>query len=124
MGGLAFEVLTPPFAEQLIAEIAPRTVALGESTHFTYAVLVLSRPGKDRGFDRLEIDTPLRVASVGQIRIHRGKQIIQESDFSAADLDNLPVSENGITIVEVRDDGFVLSFPPHRRRRSRSQRRI
>ena len=112
VGGLAFEVLTPPFAEQLIAEIAPRTVALGESTHFTYAVLVLSRPGKDRGFDRLEIDTPLRVTSVGPIRIHRGKQIIQESDFSAADLDNLPVSQNGITIAEVRDDGFVLSFPP------------
>lgn len=111
VGSLAFEVVTPPFAEELIAEISPRIAALGQKTHFTYAVLNKAGPGKDRGFDRLEIDTPLRAETIGRIQIRRPGGAVQEADFSDGDLTRLPLSRGGISVVEVRDDGLVVSFP-------------
>ena len=52
VGGLSFDVLPSPFAEELIAEIGPRSAALGEQTDFTYAVRSKFRSGQDRGFNR------------------------------------------------------------------------
>jgi hypothetical protein len=111
VGGLAFDAVTPPFADELVAEIAPRLTRLGATTRFTYAVLAKGTAAQNRGFDRLAVDTPLRTESIGRIRIARPGGQVLETDFSSVPLTNLPVSRDGFTIVEVRDDGFVVSFP-------------
>ena len=115
IGALAFDVLTPPFADTLIAEIAPRRTGLGETTRFTYALLSRSTEAGSRGFDSMEIDTPLRVSSIGRVTI-RGERggVSREEDFSGIALDDgaLPATRGGFTVVEVRTDGFAVTFPP------------
>ncbi|MFT5088865.1 MAG: hypothetical protein ACI8PG_003231 [Planctomycetota bacterium] len=111
IGGLAFDVISPPFAEKIVAEISPRTAEVGENTRFIYAVLNQSEPGRQQGFDRFEIDTPLRVEQVGLIRIQRPDGSVLEADFSGAPLFDLPLSLNGISIDEIHDDRFSVSFP-------------
>jgi hypothetical protein len=111
MGALAFEVLTPPFAEELIGEISPRIAAVGAKTRFTYAVRNKSRAGQDRGFDRLALDTPLRAEGVGRIQIRRPDGSAEEADFSGADLGRLPVVRGGFSVIEVSDQQLVLGFP-------------
>ena len=110
VGGLAFDVISPPFAQELIAEISPRSAAVGKNTRFLYAVRNKSS-GQQRGFDAFEIETPLRVESIGRVRIQRPGGEVQEADFSGAALANLPQASNGISIDEVRDDRFAISFP-------------
>ena len=61
VGGLAFDVISPPYAEELIAEISPRTTEVGKNARFLYAVRNKSQSGLQRGFDNFEIETPLRV---------------------------------------------------------------
>ncbi|MGY8825354.1 MAG: T9SS type B sorting domain-containing protein [Candidatus Latescibacterota bacterium] len=111
IGGLAFDVVSPPFAEKIVAEISPRSAEVGENTRFIYAVLNQSEPGRQQGFDRFEIDTPLRVEQVGPIRIQRPDGSVLEADFSGAPLVDLPLSLNGISIDEIHDDRFSISFP-------------
>ena len=110
VGGLAFDVISPPFAQELIAEISPRSAAVGKNTRFLYAVRNKSS-GQQRGFDAFEIETPLRVKAIGSVRIRRPGGEVQEADFSGASLANLPQANNGISIDEVRDDRFAISFP-------------
>lgn len=112
VGALAFEMLSPPFAEELIGEIAPRIAAVGEKTRFTYAVMNKSRPGEDRGFDRLEIDTPLRAGAVGRVQIRRPAGRVEEADFSDASLERLPLVRGSFSVLEVRDQALVIAFPP------------
>ncbi|MSR84104.1 MAG: hypothetical protein EXS58_14470 [Candidatus Latescibacteria bacterium] len=111
MGSLAFEVLTPPFAEELIGEISPRIAAVGERTRFTYAVRNKSRPGKDRGFDRLAIDTPLRAEAVGRIQIRRPDGRMEEADFSGDSLERLPLVRGSFSVLEVGDQQLAIGFP-------------
>jgi len=111
IGGLAFDVISPPFAEKIVAEISPRTAEVGENTRFIYAVLNQSEPGRQQGFDRFEIDTPLRVEEVGPIRIQQPDGSVLEADFSGVALVDLPLSINGISVDEVHDDRFSISFP-------------
>ena len=109
LGGLAFDVLTPAFTDSLVAEIIPRTARSGESTEFTYAIL--NKPGANTsGFDRIEIDTPIRTAALSTVAIER-EGSLEVADFSGLSLDDLPVTRNEISIEEVRDDGFIISFP-------------
>ena len=111
VGGLSFDVLPSPFAEVLIAEIGPRSAALGEQTDFTYAVRSKFRTGQDRGFNRLRIATPLRVEQVGAVQIRPPEGDVLEADFSGAVLDELPVVRGDFAVVEVADDAFALEFP-------------
>ena len=111
IGGLAFEVISPPFAEELIAEIVPRGAELGVNTRFTYAVLNKGRPGRERGFDRFRIDTPLRVEEVGKVEIRRPDGGVEEADFSGQSLDAVPLTVNDFTIAQVEDNSFTLEFP-------------
>lgn len=111
VGGLSFDVLPSPFAEELIAEIGPRSAALGEKTDFTYAVRSKFRSGQDRGFNRLRIATPLRVERVGVVRIQPPEGDVLEADFSGAVLDELPVVRGDFAVVEVADDAFAIEFP-------------
>ncbi|MYB68108.1 MAG: hypothetical protein F4X75_06360 [Gemmatimonadetes bacterium] len=110
VGGLAFDVISPPFAQELIAEISPRSAAVGKNTRFLYAVLNKSSD-QQRGFDAFEIETPLRVESIGRVRIQRPGGEVQEANFSGASLANLPQASNSISIDEVHDDRFAISFP-------------
>ena len=109
LGGLSFDVQTPAFTDSLIAEILPRTTTVGKRTQFTYAVLNRTA-GNVSGFDQLEIDTPIRTEGVNTIKIERDGSV-QVADFTNAPLDDLPVTLNEISIEEVRDDGFVITFP-------------
>ena len=112
LGGLGFDVSRPAFTDSLIAEISPRTAVVGKTTTFTYAVL--NRPGhRGIGFDQLEIDTPLRTSAVRQIVIRGSDGTEQRADFSGRALSDeaLPLTDNNISVIEVRDDGFVISFP-------------
>ena len=110
VGGLAFDVISPPFAQELIAEISPRSAAVGKNTRFLYAVRNKAS-GQQRGFDAFEIETPLRVEAIGRVRIQRPGSEVQEADFSGVSLANLPQASNGISIDEVHDDRFAISFP-------------
>jgi gliding motility-associated-like protein len=74
-------------------------------------VLNKSEPGRQRGFDRFEIETPLRVEQVGPIRIQRPDGSVLAADFSGASLTELPLSANGISIEEIHEDRFIVSFP-------------
>ena len=112
LGGLAFDVSRPALTDSLIAEILPRTAVVGETTPFTYAVL--NRPGpRGIGFDQLEIDTPLRTSAVREVVISGSDGVVERADFSGSDLSDeaLPLTADNISITEVRDDGFVISFP-------------
>ncbi len=111
LGGLAFDVITPPFAEELIAEISPRTAEVGKRTRFLYAVRNKAQTGKQQGFDRFAIETPLRVEEFGNIRIRHPDGTIQEADFSGLPLDELPLRRNELSIDEIYDTRFVISFP-------------
>jgi hypothetical protein len=111
VGGLAFDVISPPFAEQLVAEISPRTAEVGKTTRFLYAVRSQAQPGQQRGFDRFEVETPLRVEEIGAVRIRAADGSVQEADFSGVLLDNLPVTRGDFTIEEVEDTRFLFSFP-------------
>jgi len=108
---MAFEVVSPPFAEELIAEIAPRTAQLGAKTRFAYAVLHKAQPGQVRGFDRFHIDTPLRVEELGKVEIRRPGGAVTQADFTGISLEALPVSQGEIAVVEADDAGFTIAFP-------------
>ncbi len=111
VGGLAFDVLASPFAEQVMAEIVPRRASVGERTDFTYAVLAKFRPGQDRGFNRLQVDTPLKVEAVGAMRIRWPDGTVLEADFTGVALDRLPVQQGDFSIVEIQEQNVVFEFP-------------
>ena len=87
---LQFSVSNPPVASQALAEIEPVSARAGEVTSFTYAILPQLRD-EDLGFDTIEIETPVEVASIDALRIDS-----QEASF-----------------VVVRSDarGFALRIP-------------
>ena len=65
---LQFSVSNPPVATQALAEIAPASARAGEVTPFTYAILPQLRD-EDLGFDTIEIETPVKVASIDALWI-------------------------------------------------------
>ena len=65
-----FSVTKPPLAEEVVGEIFPPRVVLGEITHFTYAIAPIIRP-QHSGFDRIEISTPFGLAGVDTVKIGR-----------------------------------------------------
>lgn len=109
LGGIGWDIFRPVFADSLIAEILPRSAVLGESTRFTYGVLAKTT-AENTGFDRFEISTPLRTESIGRIAIRRADGNTEEADFSGLSLATLPVEQNGFSVVDIRDDGFVIAF--------------
>ena len=110
IGGLAFDMMQPVLADSLIGEILPRIAPVGEQTKFTYGVLSKIK-AQGGGFDRLEIDTPLKIDAVGRIELAGADGTVQATDFSSVALGNLPATQNGFSVLEVRDDGFVIAFP-------------
>ena len=64
---LQFEV-SPPIATQVLAEIVPLQVSLGEVTKFTYKVTPTFTAAAADAFDSIQIFTPLAPASVDSVR--------------------------------------------------------
>lgn len=87
---LQFDYLQPPIADTLRAEVFPRLAEAEKAASFNYAVL-LKANGSVRGYDRLEVDTNIEVASIRNLRIN-GEPV----DFD---------------VVANEEDRFVLSFP-------------
>ena len=111
IGGLAFDVVSPPYAREVMAEIAPRTTEIGARTRFVYSVLNKSDTGVQRGFDEFEITTPLRVDEIGRLRILDGDRILHEADFSGISISSPPVKKGDFSVVKVSDEGFRVGFP-------------
>jgi len=110
VGGLAFEAIPRPFAERLIAEVAPRDASLGKRTRFGYAVLNQTGDGAVRGFDQFRITTPIRVESIGRLAKVTADGQLTVADFSGRSLTDLPLTDGEFSIVDVSDVGFTISF--------------
>jgi hypothetical protein len=106
---LSFEMLSPPFADQIIGEVFPREAVLAEATDFTYAVRPVMETTSLRGFDTIEIFTPVEIENVNAIEILDSQgEIVAEHAFS--DLDDS--SDDGqFRIESVASDKFVVRFP-------------
>jgi len=66
---LKFDYLQPPIADTLRAEVYPRLAKAEERATFHYAVLLR---GSDvvKGYDRLEVDTNIRVEKIRNVRVN------------------------------------------------------
>ncbi|MCC7265383.1 MAG: gliding motility-associated C-terminal domain-containing protein [Candidatus Latescibacteria bacterium] len=114
LGGLSFTVSGPPVAQELLGEISPRSTELGVPTTFTYAVLpTLVKPRIDTGFDVFEISTPVRAEAVEEIQVTFPDGQVRSADFSAADLQALPLADaSGDFGIEAVDDHRLrVRFP-------------
>lgn len=105
---LSFELLSPPFADEIIGEVFPREVELAKTTAFTYAVRPVMETASLRGFDTIEILTPIRVESIDAIEILDGEELVAEHAFAGLGDTS---SAGGFQIVSVADDKFVVRFP-------------
>ena len=106
---LSFDVLTPPFADQVIGEIFPREVRTAENTGFTYAIRPVLETAGLRGFDTIEIFTPTRVESIDRLVLEDGTgQLVAERVFAGlADA----TRADGFQILAVEDDKFSVRIP-------------
>ncbi|MDE2812985.1 MAG: hypothetical protein OXM01_08180 [Gemmatimonadota bacterium] len=106
---LSFDLLTPPFADEVIGEIFPREVRIAENTTFTYAVRPVLEKANLRGFDTIEIFTPTRVESIDRLElVDETGQLVAERVF--AGLEDT-TSVDGLQILAVDDDKFSVRIP-------------
>ncbi len=106
---LSFDVLRSPLADSLTAEVFPREVEEIRAVPFTLAVRARFESDDLLGFDRLEIQTPLRVTSIDEVEVldGQGQPVAGRTFSSLADT----LDEGGFRIVEVREDLFEVGFP-------------
>lgn len=81
---LQFEVSHPPVASEVVAEIVPTAVPVGELTQFTYKIAP-TIAGEDLGFDSIEIKTPIAPAGVDAVRI--GARSLSQGEFAVGEYD-------------------------------------
>ena len=104
---LSFDLLTPPFADELVGEVFPREVAVSEDVPFTFAVRAAMGAAGLRGFDTIEIATPVRVSSIDAVEIIDGTgSVVASHEFSGSDEGN-----EDFSIAEIADDHFAVRFP-------------
>jgi len=111
LGSLSFDYTSPVVAEEVVAEINPRTAELGQITQFSLALIPNMRPGTDLGFSSVEISTPVKVAAVNRIALSLPDGSNLEADFSDVDLSTLPAVQEGFRIDLAENDRFQISFP-------------
>ena len=68
VGFIEFSATKPPLAEEVVGEIYPAEVPLGQTAQLTYAIQPTIR-AQHSGFDRIEIATPFGLAGVDAVRI-------------------------------------------------------
>ncbi len=111
LGSLSIDVSGPSLAEQIVAEISPREADLGSAREFSYTVIPDLRPGIDLGFSALEISTPVRVVSIGEITYTRPDGSTSAENFEDADLSTLPIRRGDISVDQVEETRFRIGFP-------------
>lgn len=105
---LSFDLLTPPFADELVGEVFPREVEVSQDIPFTFAVRAAMGTAGLRGFDTIEIATPIQVSSIDAVEIVDGDgNLVAAHEFAGFD-----DAEGGFAIAEVADDHFSVRFPP------------
>ncbi len=65
---IEFSATKPPLAEEVLGEIFPPEVPLGETVQFTYAIRPTVR-NEHSGFDQVEITAPFGVQGIDEVRI-------------------------------------------------------
>lgn len=89
---LEFDYITPPIADELVAEVFPRLSRAEEAATFRYAVRLRRDEASDiRGFDRLEVDTNVGITDIREIKLNG--------------------VETGFDIEFIREDAFAIRFP-------------
>ena len=89
---LEFDYITPPIADELVAEVFPRLASAEESATFRYAVRLRRDEESDiRGFDRLEVDTNVGITDIREIKLNG--------------------VETGFDVEFIREDAFAIRFP-------------
>ena len=106
---LEFDLLKPPLADALVGEVFPREIDQIGSVPLEYSVLASQPTAGLLGFDRLEISTPLRVASIDEVQVRNssGGEVGSRQFSSLADT----IDEGGFRIVSVDDQSFEVQFP-------------
>ena len=100
--------LTPPLADEFVAEIFPRQVDVSTSTAFTYAVQARMDSPDLLGFDTFSITTPIRVEQVEQVDILAADGVVIASHtFARGDT----AGGDGIAIDAIEEDRFSVRFP-------------
>ncbi len=100
--------LTPPLADEFVAEIFPREVDVSRSTSFTYAVRPSMETPDLLGFDTFSITTPIRVEQVERVQILDSEGNVQvEHIFAEGDT----TGSSGVSIAAIEDDRFSVRFP-------------
>ena len=94
---LEFDVSRPPLVSIAKAEITPIQVNPREITRFSYLILP-EFTGSEGGFNSIEIETPVRVASVDSLVL---------PSATSRSRDTLDVR----SIAEISENGFVIQFP-------------
>ena len=101
---LQFEVSAPPSASEVVAEVSPNEVRLGEATSFTYKLLPRIQ-GDDLGFDSIQIYTPAYPANVDGVRI--GQAVLSPGEFSVTPWDGESFSVH-IPRVDLETSGELI----------------
>ena len=101
---LQFEVSTPPSASEVVAEVFPNEVRLGEATSFTYKLLPRIQ-GDDLGFDSIQIYSPVSPADVDEVRI--GRAVLSPGEFSVTPWDGESFSVH-ISRVNLETSGELI----------------
>ena len=110
IGAVAVDVVSPVFADSLIAEVFPRQAEVGVETDFTYAVLF--KRGTALEVDRFKVQTPIRTEAIGMIEVvDADGNVTSAADFTGVSLLELPTSVDGFSVLESEAGGFVIELP-------------
>ena len=111
MDFISFEYSQPVLAQQVLGEITPTKVRASERTTFHYAITPLIKLG-DRGFDTLEIYTPIPVDTVRSVRWDGAEMSLDVETLSAPTrfVVRFPRVKLPFLLVEVTFDVSVLRY--------------
>ena len=105
---ISLTYLSPPLADEFVAEIFPNQVDVSTSTSFIYAVRVRMESPDLLGFDTFSITTPIRVEQVEQVEILDAQgQVTAAHTFAQGDT----AGGSGIAIDAIAEDRFSVRFP-------------
>ena len=108
----AFDYSIPTLAQELIAEVTPATVTLGESNTFDYFIRSQIGNAND-GFDRVKIETPFK-ATVREVQFDGAPVAFSEIDAEdgsnlTIQLDDARITESG-QLLRVTFDAMVTVY--------------
>jgi len=108
----AFDYSIPTLAQELIAEVTPATVTLGESNTFDYFIRSQIGNAND-GFDRVKIETPFK-ATVREVQLDGAPVAFSEIDAEdgsnlTIQLDDARITESG-QLLRVTFDAMVTVY--------------